>query len=87
MFYNKRFIDSLVRRSREKSMDELLPKRHIFHASLVKTWDDMKRGWRNLFVRTYGSKIMQNWLREYKNSNYDQSLRKYLRDNKTFENQ
>ncbi len=69
LFYTKRFIHNLIEKRREKSIiekDRLLPKKNIFHESLVNTWGDIKKRWRNLTMRTYGGEIVRNWFKEYK---------------------
>lgn len=69
LFYSKRFIHNLIEKRREKSIiekDRLLPKKNIFHESLVNTWGDIKKRWRNLTIKTYGGEIARNWFKEYK---------------------
>ncbi|MCG6537574.1 MAG: hypothetical protein L7F78_23375, partial [Syntrophales bacterium LBB04] len=61
---------NLFEKRRERNMAEkresLLPERNIFYTVLVHTWDDIKRRWRNLFIKTYGGGIARRWLQEYR---------------------
>ncbi|MFH1638585.1 MAG: radical SAM protein [Candidatus Woesearchaeota archaeon] len=81
LFYIRRFVHNLVERRREKSMDSkmhLLPKRNIFHESLVNTWEDIRRRWRNLFIKTYGAEIVRRWSEEYRKSDYKKKLKSFF---------
>jgi len=76
-FYVKRFVHNLVEKSRENRMDKkekLLQERNIFHEPLVRSWDDIKREWRSLAIKTYGGEIVRRWLKEYKKSDYRYQL-------------
>ena len=76
-FYTKRFVHNLVEKSRENRMDKkerLLQERNIFHEPLVRSWDDIKREWRSLAIKTYGGEIVRRWLKEYKKSDYKYKL-------------
>lgn len=70
-FYIKRFIRNLreKRRARNVQYSDLTP-HEIFMVPLVKTWEDINRRWRNLFVRTYAGAIVSRWLKLYRNSDY-----------------
>jgi radical SAM superfamily enzyme YgiQ (UPF0313 family) len=75
IFYIKRFITNLIEKRREKAF-ELLPKRNIFHATLINSYADIKRRWRNLAIKTYGSRVVSRWMDEYKKSGHSSKLKK-----------
>lgn len=75
IFYVKRFYYNLIEKRREKSIN-FLPKRNIFYVSFVNTKDDIKKKWKNLFVKTYGGQIVRRWMEEYKKSDYNMKLNK-----------
>jgi hypothetical protein len=82
LYYSKRFIRNLMVKRRERSITEkresLLPSRNIFSTPLVNTWDDIKRRWRNLFIKTYGGGIARRWLQEYRKSGYETKLKEFF---------
>jgi len=85
-FYAKRFVHNLVEKSRENRMDKkerLLQERNIFHEPLVRSWDDIKREWRSLAIKTYGGEIVRRWLKEYKKSDYKYKLDELQKNNIT----
>jgi hypothetical protein len=85
LYYSKRFIRNLMVKRRERSITEkresLLPSRNIFSTPLVNTWDDIKRRWRNLFIKTYGGGIARRWLQEYRKSDYETKLKEFFSKN------
>ena len=85
LYYSKRFIRNLIEKRRERNITEakesLLPKRNIFSTPLVNTWDDIKRRWRNLFIKTYGGGIARRWLQEYRKSDYETKLKEFFSKN------
>ena len=44
--------------------------------------EDVKRIWRNLFVKTYAGAIVNRWLKIYRESDYSSKLRQLFTDNK-----
>jgi len=70
-FYAKRLTKNLIEKRRES---KLTPKRNIFHESLVGTWSDIRRKWRNLAVRTYAGGIVRGFMKEYKKSEYGKKI-------------
>jgi len=42
---------------------------------LVNAWQDIKRRWRNLFIKTYAGTITKKWLKEYRRSEYINTLK------------
>ncbi|MCK7513947.1 MAG: hypothetical protein MZV70_64665 [Desulfobacterales bacterium] len=58
--------------------------RALFTVPLANAWGDIKRRWRNLFVKTYAGVITKRWLKEYRDSQYINTLRQ-LQAGKHFE--
>jgi hypothetical protein len=85
LYYSKRFIRNLIEKRRARNITEeresLLPTRNIFSTPLVNTWDDIKRRWRNLFIKTYGGGIARRWLQEYRKSDYETKLKEFFSKN------
>jgi hypothetical protein len=85
MFYVKQFFRNFIEKRRARNITEakesLLPKRNIFYAPLVHTWDDINRRWRNLFIKTYGGGIARRWLQEYRKSDYETKLKEFFSKN------
>lgn len=81
VFYAKRFFRNLTEKKRERCVEDKLeasaPKR-IFYVPLAKAWGDIKRTWRNLFIKTYGGMIARGWAREYKKSDYKSKLKEFF---------
>ncbi|MFH1849562.1 MAG: radical SAM protein [archaeon] len=77
-FYMKRFIWNMGQRQRARIVhsQSLLPRRNIFHETLVTAWHDIKRKWRNLTVKTYGGAIARRWFRQYKDSDHSRLLKR-----------
>ncbi len=46
----------------------------IFTVPLFNTWRDIKRRWRNLFIKTYAGATTKKWLKEYRASDYNRKL-------------
>lgn len=67
-YYTKEFADNLMRKKREKLLeDNLVPQRNIFYESLYSSWRGIRRTWRNLAIRTYAAPMIRRWHREYDN--------------------
>jgi radical SAM superfamily enzyme YgiQ (UPF0313 family) len=78
MFYTKRFFHNLVERKRGEHMTQDkgdLTAKDIFYAPMVSAWGDIRRRWRNLFIRTYGGGIVRRWFAEYEKSDYKEKLK------------
>lgn len=82
-FYVRRFISNLLEK---KQTGKLLygdwSLRAIFKVPLANAWKDIKRRWRNLFIRTYAGAIVNRWLKAYRASNYKNKLRQLFISNK-----
>ena len=82
-FYARRFISNLleqIRARKQQRNDWTL--RSIFFVPLANAWKDVKRIWRNLFVKTYAGAIVNRWLNIYRESDYSSTLRQLFTDNK-----
>lgn len=76
VFYSRRFIRHFVERRRAlhaSLRDE--PISALFTVPLGNAWGDIKRTWRNLFVKTYAGVITKRWFKEYRRSEYINTLR------------
>jgi radical SAM superfamily enzyme YgiQ (UPF0313 family) len=76
VFYFRRFIRNLL--EKQKTINALrhdLPMHTLFTVPLANTWRDIKRRWRNLFIKTYAGSITKRWLKEYRSSEYINTLR------------
>jgi len=76
VFYFRRFLCNLL--EKHKTINALrrdLPMHTLFTVPLANAWQDIKRRWRNLFVKTYAGAIMKRWLKEYRRSEYINTLR------------
>lgn len=81
-FYVKRIVHNFIEKQREKNITKqvsLLPQKNIFYKSFINSWEDIKREWRNLFVKTYGSGVVRKWLNEYKKSDYRTKLKEFFK--------
>ncbi len=81
IFYAKSFVRNIIEARRVKSLRPglgLIPRRNIFHESLVNSWAGIKRKWRNLTIKTYAGRIVTRWYRESRKSGYVSNLRKAL---------
>ncbi|HRS98366.1 MAG TPA: hypothetical protein P5040_09270, partial [Smithella sp.] len=75
-FYIRRFIRNLRERQRERNvLYSDWTARDVFTVPLKKAWWDIKRIWRNLFVRTYAGAIVNRWLKIYRESDYRNVLK------------
>ncbi len=84
--YPKRLFHDLIEKRRDKGKtkgESLFPRRNIFYESLINTWGDISRRWRNLFVKTYAGGIVRSWLREYKKSDIQGYYENYLQGGRT----
>ena len=76
VFYFRRFLRNLLERKLEKNMQRRdLPMYTLFTVPLANAWGDIKRKWRNLFVKTYAGAITKRWFKEYRSSDYRNILR------------
>jgi hypothetical protein len=76
-FYSRRFMRNLLERQRARNvLRDDLPMHTLFTVTLVDAWGDIKRRWRNLFVKTYAGAIMKRWLKSYSGSDYKDNLRR-----------
>jgi radical SAM superfamily enzyme YgiQ (UPF0313 family) len=76
VFYFRRFIRNLL--EKQKTINALrhdLQMHTLFTVPLANTWRDIKRRWRNLFIKTYAGAVTKRWLKEYRNSEYINTLR------------
>jgi radical SAM superfamily enzyme YgiQ (UPF0313 family) len=76
VFYYRRFVHHII----ERRQTECLPLRNrplsaIFTVPLATAWRDIKRKWRNLFIKTYAGAITKRWFKEYRDSQYINTLR------------
>lgn len=76
VFYSRRFVYQII----EGRQTESMPRRNrplgaIFTVPLATAWRDIKRKWRNLFVKTYAGVITKRWFKEYRDSHYANTLR------------
>jgi radical SAM superfamily enzyme YgiQ (UPF0313 family) len=76
VFYFRWFLRYLLEKQKiRKTLRHDLPMRAIFTVPLANAWRDVKRRWRNLFVKTYAGAIAKRWFKEYQNSEYINTLR------------
>jgi radical SAM superfamily enzyme YgiQ (UPF0313 family) len=76
IFYFRRFLDHLLEKQKMKNARRSdLPIHTIFTIPLANTWRDIKRRWRNLFIKTYAGAVARRWLKEYRGSEYINTLR------------
>jgi hypothetical protein len=75
-FYSMRFVRHFRERHHaEITLHRSLPMHTLFTVPLVNAWGDIKRRWRNLFVKTYAGVITKQWFKEYRSSEYINTLR------------
>ncbi len=83
VFYSRRFIRNLLEKQKAKNMPHYdLPSHTIFTVPLANAWGDIKRKWRNLFVKTYAGAIMKRWLKSYNLSDYNSKFQRLFIGNK-----
>lgn len=76
VFYFRWFLRYLLEKRKIRNTQRRdLPMRTIFTVPLANAWRDIKRIWRNLFIKTYAGAIVKRWLKEYQNSGYINTLR------------
>ena len=76
IFYSRWFARYFLERRKTKNTLRLdLPIRTLFTVPLANSWKDIKRKWRNLFVKTYAGAIIKRWFKEYHRSEYINTLR------------
>lgn len=84
IFYSRRFIRNLLEKQRARNVLQDDVQLHtIFTVPLVNAWRDIKRRWRNLFVKTYAGATMKRWLKAYRASDYNSKLRGLFISKKT----
>lgn len=76
VFYARRFTLNF----KERHKANPAPKRKqslraLFAVPLSGAWSDIKRRWRNLFVKTYAGSITKRWFKEYRDSRYVNTIR------------
>lgn len=82
--YVRRFIRNLLEKlkaGKQRRID--WTPRTIFIVPLANAWRDIKRIWRNLFVKTYAGAIVTRWLKIYRESDYKNKLRRIFMNNQT----
>ena len=85
VFYSRRFARNFMERQQaDNTPRQDQPMRALFTVPLANAWGDIKRRWRNLFVKTYAGVITKRWLKEYQDSQYINTLRQ-LQAGKHFE--
>jgi radical SAM superfamily enzyme YgiQ (UPF0313 family) len=76
VFYTQRFTHNFKeRRKANPAPKRKQSLRALFVLPLAGAWGDIKRRWRNLFVKTYAGSITKRWLKEYRDSRYVNTLR------------
>jgi radical SAM superfamily enzyme YgiQ (UPF0313 family) len=76
VFYSRRFIRNLLEKQKTRNaLRHDLPLHTLFTVPLANTWQDIKRRWRNLFIKTYAGAVAKRWLKEYRSSEYINTLR------------
>ena len=76
VFYSRRFACNFIERHQaDNTPRRNQPMRALFTVPLANAWGDIKRRWRNLFVKTYAGVITKRWLKEYQDSQYINTLR------------
>jgi radical SAM superfamily enzyme YgiQ (UPF0313 family) len=77
LFYSRWFARNFLERQRaKKALRQNLPVRNLFTVPLANAWKDIRRRWRNLFVKTYAGAIIKRWFKEYYGSEYINTLRR-----------
>ncbi len=75
-FYSWRFVRHFIERHKtDTAPSRKLPMHTLFTVPLANAWGDIKRRWRNLFIKTYAGAITKRWFKEYQGSNYMNTLR------------
>jgi radical SAM superfamily enzyme YgiQ (UPF0313 family) len=75
-FYSRRFVQHVAERLKAgKTERRHTPVHTLFTVPLANAWGDIKRRWRNLFVKTYAGAITKRWFKEYQHSGYINTLR------------
>jgi radical SAM superfamily enzyme YgiQ (UPF0313 family) len=76
VFYFQRFLRHLLEKQKTRNaLRRDLPMHTLFTIPLANAWRDIKRRWRNLFIKTYAGAITKRWLKEYRSSEYINTLR------------
>lgn len=81
-FYVRRFIRNLLEKIKAETQWRWTP-RTIFIVPLAKAWGDIKRIWRNLFVKTYAGAVVNRWLKIYRESHHKNRLQQFFINHKT----
>ena len=81
--YVRRFIYNLREKTKARKQRRIdWTARTIFVVPLANAWKDIKRIWRNLFVKTYAGAIVSRWLKIYRESDYNNRLKRIFMNNK-----
>ncbi len=76
VFYFRWFLRYLLEKQKiRNTLRHDLPIHTFFTVPLANAWRDIKRRWRNLFIKTYAGAIAKRWLKEYQSSEYINTLR------------
>ena len=76
VFYSRWFLRYLLEKKKtENAPRRDLPLHTVFTVPLANAWRDIKRRWRNLFIKTYAGAVAKRWLKEYQSSGYINTLR------------
>ena len=82
-FYVRRFIRNLLEKIKVRKTERNgWTLRSIFFVPLTNAWKDVKRIWRNLFVKTYAGAIVSRWLKIYRENDYNSKLRQLFTGDK-----
>ncbi|PKN69623.1 MAG: hypothetical protein CVU54_09825 [Deltaproteobacteria bacterium HGW-Deltaproteobacteria-12] len=82
-FYVRRFMRNLLERLRaRKQMRNVWTLHAVFTVPLANAWGDVKKIWRNLFVKTYAGAIVNRWFKIYRESDFNSKLQRIFTDNK-----
>jgi radical SAM superfamily enzyme YgiQ (UPF0313 family) len=76
VFYSRRFLRQLLEKQKIRNTQHRdLPMHTLFTVPLANAWQDIKRRWRNLFIKTYAGAVAKRWLKEYRSTGYINTLR------------
>ncbi len=83
-FYVRRFMRNLLEKQKaRKQMRNVWTLHAVFTVPLANAWGDVKKIWRNLFVKTYAGAIVNRWFKIYRESDFNSKLQRIFTDNKT----
>jgi radical SAM superfamily enzyme YgiQ (UPF0313 family) len=82
-FYVRRFMRNLLEKQKaRKQMRDVWTLHAVFTVPLANAWGDVKKIWRNLFVKTYAGAIVNRWFKIYRESDFNSKLQRIFTDNK-----